>query len=194
MKKRTFRVSFVSLVVLIIVSLVHFSNAEAYSLKAWTIRNPVNFIPHQDFGSTSISHMNSGLAKWNYQIGETLMTRHPTTRHTYSNYPLREGINRVYRVPVGTDEYLGQNTTYYSLLTGTVEDTDININVSHPWANSAQPGKYDLYTVFLHEAGHAAGLGHSSYTAAVMYAYTSPNTTKRYLHSDDINGINAKYP
>ena len=51
---------------------------------------------------------------------------------------------------------------------------------------------YSLRTVYLHELGHALGLGHSRDTSAVMYAYYSgPRCT---LAQDDINGASALYP
>jgi hypothetical protein len=50
---------------------------------------------------------------------------------------------------------------------------------------------YDLYTVAMHEIGHALGLYHSSSSTAVMYgAYTG---TKHGLSTDDISGIRAVY-
>jgi hypothetical protein len=48
----------------------------------------------------------------------------------------------------------------------------------------------DLYSVALHEAGHALGLGHSDVPGAVMYPYYRLATT---LASDDIAGIQALY-
>ena len=48
----------------------------------------------------------------------------------------------------------------------------------------------DLFTVVLHEAGHALGLGHSDQPGAVMYPYY------RFaygLTSDDIAGIQDLY-
>jgi len=48
----------------------------------------------------------------------------------------------------------------------------------------------DLFTVALHEAGHALGLGHSSLPGAVMYPYYRFATG---LMSDDIAGLHALY-
>jgi hypothetical protein len=50
---------------------------------------------------------------------------------------------------------------------------------------------YDLFTVAAHEIGHALGLLHSATSAAIMYS--SYNTRKTALNSDDINGIQAIY-
>jgi predicted Zn-dependent protease len=50
---------------------------------------------------------------------------------------------------------------------------------------------YDLFTVAVHEFGHALGLLHSTATASVMYA--TYGSTKYGLNSDDINGIRNIY-
>jgi hypothetical protein len=50
---------------------------------------------------------------------------------------------------------------------------------------------YDLYSVALHEFGHALGLDHSSVGSAVMYPTYSG--TKFGLSSDDIAGVRAIY-
>src|SRR5436305_4430185 len=50
---------------------------------------------------------------------------------------------------------------------------------------------YDLYTVALHEFGHALGLGHSSDGSAVMYA--TYGGAVYGLATDDTNGIRNIY-
>jgi hypothetical protein len=51
---------------------------------------------------------------------------------------------------------------------------------------------YDLYSVALHEFGHALGLDHSS-SSAQTSMYPSYNGTKNALNSDDVAGIRALY-
>lgn len=59
------------------------------------------------------------------------------------------------------------------------------------WTDDNPPSGIDLQTVATHELGHILGLGHSSETNAVMYAYYS--SRRRTLHSDDVEGIQALY-
>ena len=76
---------------------------------------------------------------------------------------------------------------------GPNRECDIEFNENERWNCSGycMPPEIDLETVCLHEGGHLLGLGHSTQPLAVMYAYYS--TTKRDLHSDDINGISSLY-
>ncbi len=64
---------------------------------------------------------------------------------------------------------------------------DMHLDADEAWA--AGTG-VDLYTVVLHEAGHALGLGHSDVPGAVMYPYYHQAGG---LTADDIAGIQALY-
>jgi hypothetical protein len=68
---------------------------------------------------------------------------------------------------------------------------DSNFNTGQSWKIPGYLGGYDLFTVAVHEVGHALGLGHSTDTTAVMYQYY--NGTKSFLRNDDIAGIRAIY-
>ena len=69
------------------------------------------------------------------------------------------------------------------------------------WANSAQPNAFDLWTVFLHEAGHVYGLSdidpdnaaNDVYKNRVMYGKVAKNTTKRYITSAEVNILQFIY-
>ncbi len=79
-------------------------------------------------------------------------------------------------------------------LGGTVAG-DLHIDVNRNWIDdplaTASTSRFDIYTIVLHEMGHALGLGHSSVRGSVMEnAYRG---ARRELTSDDIAAIQAVY-
>ena len=64
---------------------------------------------------------------------------------------------------------------------------DMHLNADESWAVGAS---VDLFSVALHEAGHALGLAHTDDPTAVMYPYYKRNTG---LSTNDIGGIQALY-
>ena len=121
------------------------------------------------------------------------MTRSPSTVHNLTNYASGDGQNSIYRINIGNQDYIAENTVWYG---DYVIESDINFNMYYSFANSAQPNAFDVWSIFLHETGHTAGLDDlysSSYSTSVMYKWSNTNTTKRYLVQDDIDGINEIY-
>ena len=70
-------------------------------------------------------------------------------------------------------------------------EADMALNTNFSWATDGV-GHIDVETVFLHENGHVAGIGHSEISSAIMEpVYAGIN---RALHQDDMNAITALYP
>lgn len=168
--------------------------SDAYSTIGWKIKSFKMFVPYYGFGDTTISDFNEAMYQWNHHAGAsglTLMRREPYIRHYSTNFPENDGINRIYRVNAGSG-YLAATTTYSS--SQEMLSSDININVYYSWANCGQvPGCYDVWSAFLHETGHVAGLDHSTLSSAVMYPNLSNNVEKRFLTYDDRMGMKAIY-
>ncbi len=124
---------------------------------------------------------------WNAVSGSyfafSLGPGHPNNRTA----PVYDGVNNLVW-KYDSDSFLAATYLWYS--GNTRYECDTVMNTRYNW--SCTGGQYDVQTVVLHEIGHTLGLGHSSYSAAVMYAYYQG--VRRTLHSDDQNGIRSLYP
>jgi hypothetical protein len=88
---------------------------------------------------------------------------------------------------------LSNGTLGVTWFTNDPDEADMAINKRYVWNTGCRnvTGSFDLETVYLHENGHVAGLGHSSNISAVMYpSYQAAHCT---LAQDDINGIATLY-
>jgi hypothetical protein len=103
----------------------------------------------------------------------------------------------------GAQRYDGRNDVGWARLSGntlgvtwystSIDEADMALNTGFNWSTGCRQvaGAFDLETVFLHENGHVAGLGHSSSTSAVMYP--SYQTARCSLAADDRAGLAALY-
>ena len=148
--------------------------------------------------------------------GQAFLGAQDSLTNTYATWNSVSGSN--YRIAVGKpttrcpslvagckgrQRYDGFNDVGWSQLSGgtlgvtwystTIDEADMAINTRYAWSSGCSPvaGRYDLQTVFLHENGHVAGLGHSSDRNAVMYP--SYQGVRCALGNDDRAGLAALY-
>lgn len=81
---------------------------------------------------------------------------------------------------------------------GLLSSADMRIDSTDPWFISTSTtgcsGRYDLYTIVLHEAGHAFGLGHASKNGQqVMKPGFGVCEFIRYKRSGDLAGMSSVY-
>jgi len=111
----------------------------------------------------------------------------------------RDSINTITFVndlPYGV---LGQTCTVWPASGGSAAalvEFDMQLNSTANWSAAATTpvGHYDIWSTVLHELGHAAGLGHTTNSAGVMYATLKAAYQKRTLTEDDREGLFAAYP
>ncbi|MGH9869023.1 MAG: matrixin family metalloprotease [Candidatus Polarisedimenticolia bacterium] len=103
-------------------------------------------------------------------------------------------------------------TGYYSCPSGfhggdghcRIDDSDVEgrtntvDGVGGPYDSQLEPGcstgEYSVEGIWVHEAGHQLGLGHTSVSGATMYpSVSSCNTGPATVASDDCNGLNVLY-
>ncbi|REL38186.1 hypothetical protein DYD21_06140 [Rhodohalobacter sp. SW132] len=80
---------------------------------------------------------------------------------------------------------------FYPPTCGGSQAGDGHYNESYTWSVNSPPSNYDLITIAAHEIGHGLGLAHSTINDALMYPYYSGE--HRFLHQDDIDGIQEIY-
>ena len=182
--KKTARILSIIVVVGVLLS-VFPSSVSAFQVNGSHIEDMLLFIPYSGMDDETIVNFNEALYQWNSQINQTIMRRDPVVRHSRWDYPHNDGESLIYRLNTGTSNYVAQTQRY--VIGNVTTSADINLNMYYAWTNGQDVGRYDVWTVFLHEAGHAAGLSHNENNSnAVMYPTVQTNTLKRYLSTDDI--------
>jgi len=208
------------LLLLLIVVLMVTSATSAYVLlspaRSWP-GNSVNFrlnrghvsITDADQGLTAVRNaLNSASIGWNscsngFSINATI--------NTGQRWRLGDGIPTVsLRREIGgcTGSCLAATYTGYYTCSGgncTITDSDVegrqNTTTSGggPYYTTAEGSctsgaEYHAESIWVHEAGHQLGLGHSTVSGATMYpSVSSCNTSLQSVATDDCNGMNALY-
>lgn len=165
---------------------------EAYTHTGRWIDSVQTVIPYYGLSEMSITHIGNSLSQWNVAAEKFVLTMVKDTSHSLVNYPTRDSDNCIYKMSTGTNDYVAQTYSWYTSA-GKITEFDINFNMYYPYTNGQLSGYYDTYSVFLHEAGHAIGMGHSSYKSSVMYPYVYKDTLRRTLSDDDILGAKTIY-
>ena len=156
-----------------------------------------SFIPDSDLTEATIEHLGNSANSWNNAAGITLMNI-SGQRHSEVGYPRDDNKHYVYKERRTDITVPGQTKCYYSAWPheDVLLSADVLLNSVFPFTNRQSPAKYDTWTVFIHEAGHVAGLDHTSLIedmSIVMNPVTPANYLRRVLQPDDINGVKYIY-
>ncbi len=162
----------------------------------------LTFVPYSGFNNTTIAHLNNALYEWNEAVGFTLMLREPTLRHSQTNYPSNDNKSYVYKVDDGRS-YIGATALFNTPFSNVLKSVDINFNTNYTFVNNTyypddapNTTGYDVWSVFVHEAGHAAGLGDLSergHCNCVMYGAIDTGEIRRYRTNYDATNIQNLY-
>ena len=123
------------------------------------------------------------------------MKREPTTRHSLTGFPTGDDTSQIFKEVCEDSVAPGEAKRYLSWSDLSItRSADILINSAFSFTNgpNIKSDQYDTWTVFIHEAGHVAGLDHSSEETEVMYVSGS-GIFKRSLGYFDALGISNLY-
>lgn len=180
----------IALVILLMVNLLAIPTF-AWSDAGWKLTKKLVLSPHESIGSTSLSHFNEAFWGWNSRSSVYNLQRSLTT-HTATNfYSATQAENRIYKVYNSNDSAPAVARTSYDS-NKKVISAAINLNPARPLGNGTK-NAYDVWTIFIHEAGHILGFNHTSIIEPSVMNVLPMGSINRSLTSNDIIGVNSKY-
>lgn len=125
------------------------------------------------FGSLTKSQSADAMIEWDNELTKQFLFK--SSVDVTDTTPSNNGVKTITKNDYGNDAILGENIPYYNLFHTYVLETDIRVNIYYPFANSAQPGKYDIQSLLTHELGHSLRIGHSTVASDTMFDDFSTN-------------------
>lgn len=176
------------------------SFASDYAFNSYRMQKntQIKYYVHRDYGATTMADMNEALYQWHAALGWNPMYRDPNVRHTLIGFPSEDGTSRVYRKETGLTGSIADNQIYTDHFGYFAVESDVNLNMSYSWCNGAQAGRYDAWSIFLHETGHTLGLANVDDNSALVMSgvaqlYRTNTIAYRYLKEGDKKGLEILY-
>ena len=171
---------------------------ESYFFNGKKLHSTISYRFFSAFGSATVSGASSSATTWNNAMGKSYLSVSSSRYDGAVQAPwFSDGVSCVSDFKYGQNGQVAVNYYLYDS-SNYITQSDININKSYSWANSAQAGKYDSWTVLLHEFGHTVGLADipvntAGYSGYVMYEQMRTNFTRRSLSAGDIANVKKLY-
>ena len=134
--------------------------------------------------ATQATWTNVGSSSFVFASGDMAISRCPSLVKECRGRQTFDGNNDVAWLDLKDANTLGVTWSGTS-----IDEADMALNTKFTWATDGTD--FDVQTVYLHENGHVAGLGHSNVAGSVMLAYYGG--INRSLDADDEAGLSSLY-
>ena len=167
----------------------------------WSDAEPWLFNPAGAGVPVTVGDLDTGLSAWDNAVTADIFgTGTQTTAFLSADTSRPDGSNEAYfarLVGRGAGGTIAFTILWYEV-GGDLVEWDMVFNTKFDWSLTGESDKMDFVNIAAHEAGHAAGMGHTEKTdlcsEQTMFPTASKGETiKRDLHDGDIAGINELY-